>query len=98
MAVVWVPSLLQPLTGGAERITVAGATLRQVVNNIGARYPEFKARLVTDDEQFMDGIAIAIDGEVATLGLLERVGENSEIHIIPAIAGGQLAQQDRAAT
>ena len=33
-------------------------------------------------------LAVAIDGEVARMGLLEKVGENSEIHFVPAIGGG----------
>ena len=33
-------------------------------------------------------IAVAIDGETSNLGMLERVNEDSEIHFIPAMAGG----------
>ena len=33
-------------------------------------------------------LAIAIDGEVARMGLLEKVGEHSEVHFVPAIGGG----------
>jgi hypothetical protein len=31
---------------------------------------------------------VAIDGEVARMGMLERVAENSEVHFVPAIGGG----------
>ena len=34
-------------------------------------------------------ISVAIDGEVSALGLLDKVGENSEVHFIPAIGGGE---------
>ncbi len=88
MAMVWVPSLLQKLTNGADKVSVPGATLRQVINNLDERHPGFKARLLDDEGRFLEGIAIAIDGEVTHLGLLERVGEESEVHIIPAIGGG----------
>ena len=34
MAVVWIPALLRSLTGGDRTATVAGATLREVINNL----------------------------------------------------------------
>ena len=88
MAVVWIPSLLQRLTEGEEKVTVLGSTLRQVINTLDARYPGVKDRLLDEQGRFQEGIAIAIDGQVNHLGLIEPVKENSEIHIIPAIGGG----------
>ena len=46
-----------------------------------------KDRLVEDGE-ILPNLAVAIDGDVATMGLLQKVGENSEVHFLPAIAGG----------
>ena len=88
MAVVWIPSLLQRLTDGADKVEVAGETLRQVINGLDERFPGFKQRLLDEDGDFVEGVAIAIDGEVSHLGLLERLSVTSEIHIIPAIGGG----------
>ncbi len=88
MAVVWVPPLLQKHTGGAERVRVEGATLRQVVTNLCARYPGMRPRLLTEDGQLQSGMAVAIDGETNHLGLLEPVRDDAEVHFIPAISGG----------
>jgi len=88
MAVVWIPSLLQRLTDGADKVEIPGETLRQVINNLDERFPGFKSRLIDEEGNFVEGVAIAIDGEVSHLGLLERLGENAEVHIIPAIGGG----------
>jgi hypothetical protein len=33
-------------------------------------------------------LAVSVDGEIAILGLLERVSDDSEIHFVPAIGGG----------
>ena len=38
--------------------------------------------------QIRPNLAVAIDGEVARMGLLEEVGETSEVHFVPAIGGG----------
>jgi molybdopterin synthase sulfur carrier subunit len=88
VATVWVPSLLQGLTGGAGTVTVPGATLREVIDNLEPRYPGLKDRLLDDDGHLRPEIAAAIDGETEHYGLLEPVRENSEIQFIPAIGGG----------
>jgi molybdopterin synthase sulfur carrier subunit len=87
VALVFVPSLMQPLTGGKDRVEVAGSTVRQVVDNLEAEYPGIKDRLV-EDRRIKPNIAVAVDGEITPLGLLEKVGENSEVHFLPAIGGG----------
>src|ERR1043166_5491991 len=85
---VWIPSLLRDLTGGQETVTVAGTTVRQVIEALDHNYPGIKARLC-DDQGLRSGIAVAVDAQIARLGLLQSVGENSEVHFVPAIAGGQ---------
>ena len=90
MATVFIPSLLQHLTDGKERVEVPGSSVRQVVNNLDEMHPGIKARLV-DGYKIKSNISVAIDGEVSALGLLEKVGETSEVHFIPAIGGGQVS-------
>ncbi len=87
MATVFVPSLMQNLTGGAHRVQIAGATVRQVIDNLDDAYPGVKERLV-EDGRVKPNISVAVDGEVTPLGMLEKVGENSEVHFLPAIGGG----------
>ena len=50
-------------------------------------YPGIKERLV-EDGQIRPNISVAIDGEVGRMGLLEKVGQDSEVHFVPAIGGG----------
>jgi molybdopterin synthase sulfur carrier subunit len=87
MALVFVPSLMQPLTGGKDRVEVTGSTVRQVVDNLEAEYPGIKDRLV-ENFRIKPNVAVAVDGEITPLGLLEKVGESSEVHFLPAIGGG----------
>lgn len=88
MAVVWIPSLLQRLAEGKERVKVPGANLREVLSALAERYPGLRERLLGELDGLQEGIAIAVDGEIAIMGLLEPVREKSEIHILPAIGGG----------
>ena len=87
MAVVIVPPLLRALTGDAARIEVEGATLRRVINELEARYPGVKARLVQGNK-IRPEISIAVNGGIVAAGLVEPITENDEIVIIPAISGG----------
>ena len=87
MATVWIPALLRHLTHDQESVTVAGATVREVIAAMEVRYPGIQARLCQGDA-IRPGLAAVIDGQVARGGLDEAVAENSEVHFIPAIAGG----------
>ena len=87
MALVFIPSLMQPLTGGKDRVEVSGSTVRQVVESLEAEYPGIRDRLV-EDRRIKPNIAVAVDGEISPLGMLEKVGPDSEVHFLPAIGGG----------
>lgn len=87
MATVFIPSLMQKLSDGKSRVEIEGSSVRQIVNNLEAEYPGFMERLV-DDGRIKGNISVAIDGEITPLGMLEKVGEDSEVHFLPAIGGG----------
>jgi sulfur-carrier protein len=87
MAVVWIPSLLQGLTGGEDKILVSGATVGEIIEQLEVRFPGVKDRLVHGKE-IRPHIAVAIDGDVSPEGLEQDVQESSEIHFIPALSGG----------
>ena len=72
MAIVFIPSLMQGLTDGENRVEIEGATVRQIINNLDARYPGLKDRLV-ENNRVKPNVSVAIDGEVTTLGMLGKV-------------------------
>jgi molybdopterin synthase sulfur carrier subunit len=87
MAIVYIPSLMQNLTGGKDTVEVPGGSVRQVIENLNKAYPGIKERLV-EDGRIKPNISVAVDGEITSMGLLEKVGERSEVHFLPAIGGG----------
>jgi molybdopterin synthase sulfur carrier subunit len=87
MPTVWIPSLVRDLTGGRETVTVAGATVGQVIAALDDLYPGVRERLC-DANGLRPGIAVAIDTQVTRLGLSQPVGAHSEVHFLPAVAGG----------
>ena len=89
MPEVWIPPGMQRLTGGQQKVQVAGQTVRQVVDNLERAFPGMKMELYDEEEDIlMPGMAVIIDGETSQLGLLERVQEDSEVHFLPALGGG----------
>ena len=87
MALVWIPSLLRGLTGGQDRLTVPGATVGQIIDELDRRFPGIKARLC-DADALRPGLAVAVDTQLARLGLAQPVGDHSEVHFLPAVSGG----------
>ena len=87
MALVFIPSLMQELSNGKERVVVEGNTVRQIIENLEESYPGFRERLI-DQNRVKPNIAVAIDGEITPLGLIGKVSEASEVHFLPAISGG----------
>ena len=87
MPTVWIPALLRPLTLGQETVQVPGQTVLEVLDALETKFPGIKARLC-QNEQLRPGMAVVIDSQVARGSLSAAVEENSEVHFIPAIAGG----------
>jgi molybdopterin synthase sulfur carrier subunit len=61
--------------------------VRQVIDRLDQLFPGIKDRLVVEG-QIRPSLAVAVDGEVARMGLLDKVGGDSEVHFVPAIGGG----------
>ncbi len=90
MPVVFIPALLRDLTGGAESIRLPGGSVREVIDQLEARYPGVKARLLSED-RLRPGIVVAVDGVISRQRLRHRLEENSEVHFLPAISGGSMS-------
>jgi molybdopterin synthase sulfur carrier subunit len=93
MARVWIPPLLRDLTGGQETVTVPGLRVRHIVEELDRLYPGMRDRLCIRDE-IRPGIAVVVDTQVARLGLSEPVEAGSEVHFLPAIAGGEAENEE----
>ena len=87
MAKVFIPAQMRDVTGGVAELEVAGESLRQIITALDERFPGLADRVVHDGK-IAPGLAVSIDNEIASMGLLDKIGENSEVHFVPAIAGG----------
>ncbi len=72
---------LRQYTGGVTELEVQASTIKQLFSRLSERFPEIGPHLE-------EGMAVAIDGQIYQDALFEPIGENSEVHILPQIAGG----------
>jgi molybdopterin synthase sulfur carrier subunit len=87
MVKVFIPPLLRDAAGGLDRVEVSAATVRQVVTALEERFPGVRQRLCAGDS-LRPGLAVAVNGTVSSLGLLQKVPDGSEVHFLPAVGGG----------
>jgi molybdopterin synthase sulfur carrier subunit len=87
MAQIWIPSLLRDLTDGNDLVNVEGQTVGDCLVNLDVVYPGIRRRLC-DGNNLTSTLNVAIDGKISRRGLKARVKVDSDIHFVPAIAGG----------
>jgi molybdopterin synthase sulfur carrier subunit len=87
MATVFIPNQWRDLTGGIASREVAGTSLREIALGLENHFPGVIARLC-DGDSIAAGLAVSIDGSIASRGLRSPVLPTSEIHFLPAIGGG----------
>ncbi len=87
MPIAWIPHPMRDMTGGAEKVAVNGANVREVIQALESLYPNLAGLLIKND-QLGKGIAVAVDGRIVRRGLYEPLQSDSEIHFIPALGAG----------
>ena len=87
MAKIWIPSLLREITNGVDCVTADGHTVGECLTNLDKEYPGIYDRLCKGNN-LVPILNVAVDGKISQRGIRTRVRNDSEIHFIPAIAGG----------
>ena len=72
---------LRELADGAESVTVEGRTVRELLENLGRKYPLLRARIG-------QGIAVSIDGDIYRDDRDQPIPVGAEVGLLPRIAGG----------
>jgi molybdopterin synthase sulfur carrier subunit len=83
---VFIPPAMRSLVGH-EVVETGGTSVQELIDELDTRYPGVKDRLCQGD-QLRPGLVVAVNSFVSSLGLLERVGPDAEIHFLPALGGG----------
>lgn len=92
MATVYIPALLQHLTGGADQVAVAVAAgeriaVRQLLEGADRQHPGLLEALLHEGD-LVPYLAVFIDNEQALMGLRAKLNADAEVRLLPPIVGG----------
>jgi molybdopterin synthase sulfur carrier subunit len=88
---IHIPTPLRTYTGGLETVTVSGATITAVFEQLTTKYPELKQHLFTPEGKLRSFVNVYLnDDDLRYLPEKEAtaVTDRDELTIIPSIAGG----------
>jgi molybdopterin synthase sulfur carrier subunit len=72
---------LAQFTGGVSEFDLDVTSVKHLFEQLIERHPDLAKHLE-------EGVAVAIDGQIYQDTLLEPIGPDSEVFVIPQIAGG----------
>ena len=81
MARVVLPRNLQAMTAGEAEVILDAPDVRRLFVKLGERYPRLRDHLEHE-------LAVAIDGEIFQDAWLAPIRPDSEVVLVPKIAGG----------
>jgi molybdopterin converting factor small subunit len=89
MATVRIPPTLRNEVGGERQVEADGGTVRELLDDLMARFPALKSQLLEDDG-LAPFVNVYVEGEdVRTKdGLETPVREGGTVILLPAMAGG----------
>ena len=87
MATIFIPAQLRILTAGTEKLEMDVHNVREVIDQLEQHFPGIRDRLCQED-QISPSLQISIDSVITSRGMIANIQPNSEVHFIPAIAGG----------
>ena len=73
---------LAQVTGGVAEFHLSATSVKHLFRQLVELHPALERHLE-------DGIAVAIDGQIYQDALLEPIGPDSEVYLLPQIGGGE---------
>jgi molybdopterin synthase sulfur carrier subunit len=87
MATIFIPAQLRILTAGTEQLEMDVHNVREVIDQLEQQFPGIRDRLCQEN-QISPSLQVSIDSVITSRGMIAKIQPNSEVHFIPAIAGG----------
>ena len=84
---VWIPATMRGFTQGKESVETEANNIRQLIESLESSCPGIKAALM-DGSSLRPDVAVAVDGQICPLGLLQTLAGAREVTFIPALGGG----------
>ena len=83
---VLIASPLRPYTD-ADEVEAVGVTLGELLNDLDARFPGIRFRMIDEQDQVRRHMRIFINGE-AVFDLACAIRSTDEVYIVQALSGG----------
>ena len=80
MATVFLPRGLASIAGGVDEVVIDAPRVAELLRELVARYPALGGRL--------GEMAVAVDGDIYNDPDYVPLGPDSEVYLVPRIAGG----------
>ena len=91
MTAVRIPPVLRAQAGNQKKVEVTGATVGEALESLLEQFPGLREQIFTEDgtlnrfvNVYVNGRDVRYEQELAT-----PVGENDEVILLPAMAGGR---------
>src|SRR5579863_1160456 len=93
MAKVLIPTPLRQFTGKQDAVTVAGATVGEVLAALTAQYPDLRKQIYTDEGKLRSFVNVYLnDEDIRYLGKdATPAADGDTLSLVPSIAGGSVA-------
>lgn len=91
---VRIPTILRTYTGGEKSVDASGSTLIELIDDLEAKYPGIKDRLIEADADGQGDLRRFVnlyvnDEDVRfTGGLGTELSDGDQVVVLPAVAGG----------
>ncbi|MXG90372.1 MoaD/ThiS family protein [Nocardioides flavescens] len=87
---VRVPTILRTYTGGESVVDADGATLLEVLDDLDARYPGIRGRVLDDTGALRRFVNVYVGNDDVRFldDLATPTPDGSQVSVIPAVAGG----------
>jgi molybdopterin synthase sulfur carrier subunit len=84
------PPILRQAVGGAREVDADGATVRELLDDLTARYPAIKSHLFDGGGELNRFVNVYVNNEDVRLGagLETAVTPEATVIVLPAMAGG----------
>jgi sulfur-carrier protein len=90
VSAVWIPQVLRSAVGGQKQVELEGATVRELVDALVAKFPALRQQLLAENGDLNRFVNVYVNGQDVRYldGLDTAVAERDEVRLLPAMAGG----------
>ena len=90
-ATVRIPTPLRKVTNGADKASVDGNSIAEVIDSLENTFPGIKKRICEESGDLRSFVNVFVNGEDIRFsdGINTSISSGDEISLVPAVAGGK---------